>query len=274
MKPIKFSDGNELSACGLLYKIGGMAGLIAAIFIRRNFDAEFYLLRMAGIFKDGPVVEPGSILEWFELLHQSKLIGLTLLNLFDVGNYLLVGLLFLALCAALKRENEALMAVAIFLTILAVSTYLSSNQAIAMNTLSDQFTRATTGEQQALLLVTGQAVLLIHNNATYAGMGIYPSFLLISIAGLMISGAMLHSHIFNRTTVWIGLIANITGLGYYIILVFIPTAVSLTLSISALFLLIWYIMVGVRLLNLGSIASRHQWCLSKDQAGNQATIKA
>jgi hypothetical protein len=250
MKIINSIDTPATSTYGLLYKIGGVAGLIAAILCRRNYDAEYFLLRMAGIIREGPIVRPGSILEWFDILHKNKLLGLIFLNLSDLVNYVLIGMLFLALYLALKQVNVSLMLIALFLNIIAVSVYISSNQVFAMNSFSNQFFLATTPEHKAILLAAGQATLVIHNNATFAGTSLYPSFLFISIAGLMISVVMLQSKTFSKVTGYFGLIANIAGLGYYVILVLAPTIVYIPLSVSAPFLLIWYILVGLRLLKL------------------------
>jgi hypothetical protein len=250
MKTIKSNDSRATATYVTLYKIGGLAGLIAAILCRRNYDAEYFLLRMAGIIREGPVVEPGTILEWFDILQNNKILGLIFLNLSDLINYILVGFLFLALFHALKRENPAMMSVAMFLSIMAVSVYLSTNQAFAMSSLSDQYTLATTAEQKSTLLAAGQATLAIHNNATFAGSSFYPSFLFISIAGLIISLVMVQSKAFSRATGIFGLIANIAGLGYYVLIIFAPSLVYIPLSFSAPFLLIWYIMVGLRLLKL------------------------
>ena len=53
MKPIKSVDTRMPSTYGTLYKIGGIVALIAALLCRRNFDAEYFLLRTAGIIKVG-----------------------------------------------------------------------------------------------------------------------------------------------------------------------------------------------------------------------------
>jgi len=53
----------------------------------------------------------------------------------------------------------------------------------------------------------------------------------------------------------VGILANNFGLGYYIVLVFAPTLVFLPVSVSAIFLLIWYILVGYQLWALGSYKS-------------------
>jgi hypothetical protein len=250
MKSMKSIDTGAASSYGILYKIGGVAALLAAIFFRRLLDAEYSLLTMMGAFNQAPVIESGSISEWFDLLHTHPLLGFIQLSFGDVVNIVLVGLLFLALFVALKRENRSMMTLALFLSVIAVSVNISSNQAFALNSLSNLFASVTTEAQKSSLLIAGQAILAIHNNATFSGSGINPSFLFITIAGLMISVVMMQNNVFGRITACFGLIANITGLAYYAVLIFTPRAVFIPLSISAPFLLVWYILAGIRLLKL------------------------
>ena len=175
-----------------------------------------------------------------------------MLNLFDLVNYALVGLIFLALLAALRRTSESWMVIGAALGFVGITVYLASNQAFSMLSLSRQYTVATTDAQRAMFLAAGQAVLAIHYNSSYAGTGIYPSFLLVSIAGLIISLVMLRSTLFSKGSASIGILANSFGLGYYFILAFAPAFVFIPISVSAIFLLIWYLLVGCRLWALGS----------------------
>ena len=234
-----------------LYRIGAAAALIAAVIFRRNLDAEWMLLRGVGLIHAGPTAPPSTVVGWFTLLQSNKLLGLTLLNLFDLVNYALVGLMFLALLAALRRASPSWMAIAAALGFTGICVYLASNQAFSMLALSQQYATAT-GAQRAMLLAAGQAVLAIHQNASYAGKGIYLSFLLVSVAGLIISAVMLRGNIFSKVTAYMGILANSFGLGYYIALCFAPALGFIPLSISAIFLLLWYLRVGGRLWTLGS----------------------
>ena len=234
-----------------LYRTGGAAALIAALIFRRNLDAEFMLLRGSGVISIGPAVPPVSTANWFTLLQSNPLLGLTLLNLFDVVNYVLAGLIFLSLFIILKKTHASWMYLAAFLGFLAISNYLASNQAFAMLSLSKQYAAASSDPQRTMLLAAGQAVLAVHNSNAYAGTGVYPSFLLISISGLILSLVMLRSEVFNKTTARMGILANGSGLGYYFFLLFAPGIVFLPLSISAIFLWIWYIRIAARLFQLG-----------------------
>ncbi|RPI78381.1 MAG: hypothetical protein EHM41_25090 [Chloroflexi bacterium] len=236
-----------------LYKAGAVAALIAALFFRRNLDAEWILIRMTGIINAGPSALPDTVVDWFTLLQNNTLLGLTLLNLFDLVNYALVGLIFLALFVALRRTSQSWIAIAGALSIGGITVYLTSNQAFTMLSLSKQYAAANIEAQRAMILAAGEAVLAVHNNASYAGSGIYLSFLLVSAAGLIISTVMLRSEFFNKGTAYTGILANGFGLCYYIVLAFSPALVSIPISISAIFLLIWYLRVGFRLWSLGSM---------------------
>jgi hypothetical protein len=236
----------------IIYKIGAIAALFAALLFRRNLDAEWMLFRGMGIINIGPSVPPNTITDWFELLQQHALLGLTLLNLFDLVNYILVGLIFMALIIALRRVNLPWSMLAAVLGLTGIIVYLANNQAFTMLSLSHQYTASITSEQRQLLLSAGQAVLAIHQNAGYAGAGVYLSYFFMSIAGLIISLVMLNSITFNKMTAIIGILANGIGLSYYITLLFIPMLVFIPISISAVFLLVWYLLVGIRLWWLSS----------------------
>jgi hypothetical protein len=235
-----------------LFRVGGAAALIAGLVFRRNLDAELMLLKDSGIINVGLTTPPGTVMDWFALLQNNPLFGLTLLNLFDMVNYALVGLMFLALLAALRRVRQSAMAIAAFLGFVGIAVYLASNQALTMLSLSNQYATATTDAQRLMLLAAGQATLAIHHNASYEGAGLYLSFFCVTVAGLIISAVMLRSDTFSKITAYVGLLANGFGLGYYFALVFAPAMIALSLSISALFLLAWYVLIGRRLWAISS----------------------
>lgn len=249
-----------------LYKTGAAAALMAAVLFRRNLDAEYMLLREIGIIKIGPSITPSTVIDWFTLLQNNKLLGLTLLNLFDLVNFSLVGLIFIALFATLGKASQSWMCIAAALSLVGITVYFASNQALTMLSLSNQYAATTSDAQRAMFLAAGQAVLAIHQNASFAGTGIYLSFLLMSVAGLIISAVMLRSSIFSKITAYLGILANGFGLGYYIVVIFAPALVFIPLSISAIFLLIWYLQTGGRLWALGKAGSMQAVSSSADDA--------
>ena len=241
------------SAWKSLYKVGGAAALIAAALFRRNLGAEFSLLRMTGLIGSGPATAPSSAMDWFTLLQNNRLVGLTLFELFDVVNYALVGLIYLALYAALRRADAGSMAIATAFGFVGIAVYFASNQAFAMLSLSDQYAAATTDAQRSVFLAAGEAVLAVNNpGAIYQGIGVTIGLFLVTLAGLIISFVMLRSSVFSRATAIVGILAHGFGLGYFVALAFAPAIIAFPPSISAPFLLVWYILVARRLFRLGS----------------------
>ena len=240
---------NTAAAWKDLYMVGGVAALIAAVLFRRNLGSEISLFSNHAA--------PGTVIGWFELLRNNPFLGLTLLNLFDLVNYALVGLIFLALYGALRRANKSAMVIATAFGLVGIAVYFASNQSFAMLSLSAQYAAATTDAQRSMFLGAGQALLAINNpGATYQGTGIYLSLLLVTLAGLIISIVMLQSSVFGKATASMGILANAFGLGYFIALAFAPEIVFLPLSVSAPFLLIWYVLIGLRLFHLGRLEKR------------------
>jgi hypothetical protein len=226
-----------------LYWVGGAAALIAVVVFRRHFGAELTVLMDMGIMGLEP---PSSALDWFTLLQDNMFLGLILLDLFDIVNYALVGLMFLALYGALRQANKVAMTVATACDLVGVAVYLASNQAFAMLTLSDQYAAASTDAQRATFLAAGEALLAIHNPG-----GVQLSLLLVALAGLIASLVMLRSHVFGKVTAAVGVVANVLVLGYFVALALAPAIAFLFPSISAPFRLIWYILIALGLFRLG-----------------------
>jgi hypothetical protein len=90
-----------------LYRVGAVAALVAVIVFRRNFSVELVQFKGFGIIRGLPTTWPSSALDWFVLLQDNGFVGLVLLNVVDLVNYALVGLIFLALYGALRRVNQS-----------------------------------------------------------------------------------------------------------------------------------------------------------------------
>jgi hypothetical protein len=237
-----------------LCKIGGVAALVAVIVFRRNFGTELTTFKGFGIF-DVPGMTPASAEAWFSLFQSRPFLGLILFELFDIVNYLLVGLIFLALYGALHKTNRSVMVVATACGLVGVGIYLASNQAFAMLSLSQRHAAATTEAQRDLFLVAGEALLSIHNaGAIRQGTGIHLSLFLVLLAGLLSSVVMLRGRVFNRATAITGLLANGLGLSYFITLALAPTICWIPPTLSAPFRVTWYVLIALRLLRLGKTA--------------------
>ncbi len=222
-----------------LLKLGGSAALLAGVLFRRNFGPEISLFM--------GTMPPSAALDWFTLLQGNWLLGLIFLGLFDLIDYALVCLMFLALYIPLRRTDASYMAIATVLGLIGAAVYFASNAAFSMLSLSNQYAVATTEAQRDTLLAAGEAILAIG----YQGTGIYTSFLLLAIAGLTISFVMLRNSGFSRTTAYVGILAGIFDLIYCVSLAVMPVMGVLFVSGAGLLLMIWHILVGRNLCLLG-----------------------
>lgn len=235
-----------------LYITGGIAALLAVFVFRRNLGAELALLNNLGVIGGVPTTPLTSALDWFNLLHENPLAGLTFLNIFDIVEYALIGLMFLALYGALRNANKSTMLIATACGLIGITVYFASNQAFAMLALSERYNAAATEIQRSSLIAAGEALLAENNpDGIYQGTGIYLSLFLVLLAGLMISITMLRSDVFSRATAVVGILANSIGLCYFITLAFVPSIYWIPIPISAPFRVVWYFLIALRLFKLG-----------------------
>ena len=226
-----------------LYKIGAVAALICA---------GMYFAALAvylPAYRVGP--PPATVLEWFTLFQANPLTGLFFLGLADIIITILWSPMSLALYTALKQSNQTWMMIAISFVFVGMAIFLATNQAFAMLYLSRQYAAATTEVQRSSLLSAGQAIVAVTEGARMLP--------LIPLAGLIFSTAMLRSKIFSKVTAWVGIVGlgllSASGLfaGYATTG---PTTAITTIIVGVsyagggLLSLVWYILVGLRLLKL------------------------
>jgi hypothetical protein len=228
-KPMEASRAETTeSAWKPLYQIGGGAALLLVV---------LYLIQMIVFVVSPP---PGTVIGYFTLFHRNAFLGLLNLDLLSLADYVLFIPMFLALSLALRRVSPSFVAIALTSALVGIATYFASNKAFEMLSLSTQYAAATTGAQRSLVMVAGQAML-----ATYPGTAFNVSYVLLSIAPLIISVVMLRSNVFGKVTAYVGIAASAIGLG-----LFVP-AIGVFLSlISVVALMIWYILIARRLLQL------------------------
>ena len=216
-----------------LYKMGGVAAIISAVL----------LLIEIIVFTLWP--QPTTALGYFTLIQSNKLIGLIDFYLLEFIAYALFIPIFLALYMALKRLNESYMLLSITLAIVGITIFLATNNSFSMIPLSNQYLIATTEVQKSILLAAGQTLLVDTGQRAVGGFN--TGFLLISIAGLLISKIMLQSNIFSKTTAYVGILAFAISLADYIRIIFLPSELILLLIIailSGILLLVWLVLIG------------------------------
>jgi hypothetical protein len=240
----KSNKNTVTSSWKTVYRIAALAALAMVLVFRRFFGAELMLSDGFGIF-NVPETDPVRAIEWFELLQREPFVGLTLLGLFDLVNYALLGVFFLALYGALRGSADGVVLLATFLGWAGIVVYFASNQAFGLLHLSRQYT-SLPPEGQTELLTAGEALLAIHRGTVG-----FLSFGLVLLAGLFFSIVMLRDRTFGRWTAIAGILSNGIALGTFPMLLFAPAILWLPPSFSAPFRLLWYLLAAWRLFRLG-----------------------
>jgi hypothetical protein len=214
-----------------LIKIGGIAAFLIVVFSLIEVAIE----ASGG---SGLTSTPSSVQEWFTLLQTNPLLGLSILGIFETIFFPLGVLMFMGLYFPLRRTSESLMAIGTALYFIGTTIYFASNNAFAMLNLSSQYTVATSEVQKSMLLAAGQAVM-----ATEQGTGMIMTFVLGSLAGIIVSIVMLRSKTFSKPVAIVGIIANVLGL--------FGSSLGLAVwTINGLLMMVWTFMVGRRLLQI------------------------
>lgn len=214
-----------------LIKIGGIVAFLIVVFSLIEVAIE----ASGG---SGLTSTPSSVQEWFTLLQNDPLLGLAILGIFETIFFPLGVLMFMGLYFPLRRTSESLMAIGTALYFIGTTIYFASNNAFAMLNLSSQYTVATSEVQKSMLLAAGQAVM-----ATEQGTGMIMTFVLGSLAGIIVSIVMLRSKTFSKPVAIVGIVANVLGL--------FGSSLGLAVwTVNGLLMMVWTFMVGRRLLQI------------------------
>lgn len=206
-----------------LYRIGGVAALLSVVGI----------VAAIVVFLAWP--PPTTDIGHFRLLRVNPFLGLLDLDLLMMTTYVMLGPVYLALYAVLRRASPSHMAIALVTALVSLTLYLTTNPAFALLSLSNQYAAATTDAQRATLEAAGQAVY-----ATSVGTAFDVSYVLGGAAILIISAIMMRSAYFSRVTAYVGFAMGI--------LMLVPaTAGTVGLVVSLVSLvpsMIWLVLVA------------------------------
>ncbi len=224
-----------------LYILGGAAAFVVVI------------LTLGEVVAHTLYPQPSTVSGWFMLFQSDRIIGLLDFWGLEVPMYVMFALVFLALYLVLRKANEGLMVIAVILVLLGAGIFLATNNPFAMLSLSNQYAAATTEAQRSTFLAAGQAILANTNQRAVGGFNL--ALFLVSVGGLITSSVMLQSKSFSRLTAYVGILAYGLSLADYVRQALTPSAIIALLVIlpNALFLVIWYALVGRRLYQLGRL---------------------
>lgn len=231
-----------------LVRIGGVAAILVVVISLIEVAIE----ASGGA---GLTSTPSSVLEWFTLLQSNPLLGLAILGIFETIFFPLGVLMFMGLYFPLRRTSESLMAIGTALYFIGTTIYFASNNAFAMLNLSNQYAITTSDAQKSMLLAAGQAII-----ATEQGTGMIMTFVLGSLAGIIVSIVMLKSKTFSKPIAIIGIAANVLGM--------FGSSLGLAVwTINGLLMMVWTLMVGRRLLQISQNQPRTETVAAKNKEG-------
>ena len=215
----------------LLFRVAGIGALLTAILIP---------LQVAAFIIWG--LPEGGVLEWFQLFQEDPVVALISYDLVMIIEEILLVPIIIALFVILRRSSRSLAAMATGLWLVSVALFIASNTAFDMLALSSGYAEASTATERAAYLAAGQAALTSYMEY---GTAFVVGYVLASVAGVFVGVAMLRNAAFPALAGWVAIVANLLGLA-----LFVPS-IGVWLSIgSVLLLIVWYAVVGWRLVRL------------------------
>lgn len=233
------NEARRPSSLATLCRIGAAAPFVTL---------ALYLLQFAiiGLVRETYPVTPE---QWFNLFNRSTFLGLIYLNAFDPLSIAILGLLFLALAAALWEPDPSRMAIAAFVALLGVASFVTHRGTLmtgALN-LSEAYGHAATLSERASIVGGGWAVLS-STRATPETLG----FLFLAVAGALFSLQMLRDPRFPRAIAYLGLSGLAFTLLNHLSLLFVRVIAPPLMIVSGLSWFTWWILVALRLRRLAS----------------------
>jgi hypothetical protein len=229
-------DPNDSAFCSLC-KAGGIASFVFII---------YSLITMVIIMVFGG--QPTTANEAFSMLQTNRILGLLRLDLLTVIFIPLYFLIFLGIFLALHGKKNAGAILALLSVFVGVTLFLATPSAFSMMQLSDKYAMASSDTQQNQFLAAGEAILA---SDMWHGTGAVLGGVLIQIGALIFSILMLPGKIFNKFTAYVGIITHGLDLAHFFFLLLVPTVSVILLAMAGTLYLLWFPLIGVRLIQIG-----------------------
>jgi hypothetical protein len=227
-----------------LYKVGAWSALIIGSLF--TIELIVYIASSAPSLADAA--------GWLTLFQKNRLLGLVDFGILEFYGLVLFVPMFLALYTSLRRVSEGYMSIAAILAFTGIAVNFATSKLFCLLSLSDLYASAGTDVQRSQFLAAAQAALAQSAQGGIGG-GVEGGIPL-AVAGLIISTVMLRSKILDKSTAYVGFLANGTGLVMYISAA-AATAFGGSPFFGLFFLLsvAWFFLIARGLFQLGRIDS-------------------
>ncbi len=223
-------------------RIGGVA---AMILIAYSLATMVQLVLLGG--------QPTTAAEAFDLLQRSRLVGLLRLDLPTLFVMPLYYLLFFGIYAGLRRTDRALAGLATALAFVGVTLFLATPSALSLASLSDKYAAASSQTLRDQLTAAAEAILAAD---MWHGTGATIGGILLQTAAVWVSVLMLRGSAFGKPTAYVGILTHGLDLAHIIAGLFAPKAGFVLMAIGGPLYLVWFPLVGRRLLQLGRASGK------------------
>ena len=194
----------------------------------------------------GPPLTAG---ESFSILEENLFKGLLRLDLLTVFVIPLYYLLFFSLYTVQKETNPTVMIISLMLAFAGITLFLSAPSVFSYLDLSNKFSSAVTEQERGRFLAAGEAIIssdIWHGTAPRIG------GLMMQSGWVMISLVMLKNQTFSKLTAFTGIVTHGLDLIHIVIGFFIPAVGDILMFVAGPLYLLWFPLVGSRLIKLSS----------------------
>jgi len=233
-----------------IYRLGGYAAIFS------------FLLTLADIIygsaTSGDITLQYTAIEAFNEINQNWLIGLYHLDLLNMINTIVMLPVYYAIYGAHKRKSGPIATLSLILAIIGTTIFLANNAALPMFQLTQQYYTSPSETQRTQIAAAGEALLA---RGAHGGLGVFPGFLILSLAGVSMAFVMYYGDVFPRRTGLCGVIGNTLLLVYVVLVTFIPGLQSIAVAMAApggLLALAWMLLTGRVLIKNGSMNEVNQ----------------
>ena len=228
------------SAFRSLCRAGGIASFVFIIY-------SLITIVILSIF-GGP---PSTASEAFSMIQTNRILGLLRMDLLTVIFIPLYYLIFLGIFLALNGKRNVWSIIALVSVFIGVTLFMATPSVFAMQNLSDKYAMATSENQQNQLIAAGEAILA---SDMWHGTGAILGGILIQFGALLFSIVMLPGNVFNKLTAYVGIITHGLDFAHFFFLFFFPPVGVILLAIAGTLYLLWFPLIGVRLIQIGKQA--------------------
>lgn len=222
--------------------LGGFAAILSLIAV----VADIFIGSATG----GNLTElPQTAVDRFMEFQRSPWLGLYHLDLLNTVNQLISIPAYFALYVALRKTNKPYALLGFIIFLLGTAIFVANNAALPMLELSRKYAFADEA-QKSLLAAAGEAMLA---RGAHGSLGVFFSFLLPTLAALVMSLAMWQGQVFSKANSIVGILGNLLMIVYIALVTFAPSVQTMAMAFAmpgGLLLAAWIVMFTIRLFRL------------------------